>query len=136
MGRFFEFAGNQTPPVSARLLRYRNKRVHKDDTPCDRGSLLRLFRSCYNRFMTDWRATFERVMSGNSDASIRFNDLCQMLRAVGFTERTSGSHHLFSRSGVREMINLQRDGSQAKSYQVRQVRKVLKQHRISGEGVS
>jgi len=133
MGRFFEFAGNQT---LVRFLRYRYKHACKADMLADHSALLRLFRPCYNRPMTDWRTTFERVMSGHSDASVRFNDLCQMLRAVGFTERTSGSHHLFSRPGVREMINLQRDGSQAKTYQVRQVRKVLKQRQISGEKAS
>ena len=44
---------------------------------------------------------------------------------LGFTERIRGSHHIFRREGVRELINLQRDGSQAKPYQVRQVRQVI-----------
>ena len=51
-----------------------------------------------------------------------------MLR-LGFTERVRGSHHIFRREGVRELINLQRDGSQAKPYQVRQVRQaILRNH--------
>lgn len=78
-----------------------------------------------NSLMPDRPATLEKVLSGRSDANIRFNDLRQMLGALGFTERIRGSHHLFSRPGVREMINLQREGSQAKIYQVRQVRKIL-----------
>ena len=47
-----------------------------------------------------------------------------MLR-LGFVERTKGSHHIFRRQGVRELVNLQRDGSHAKPYQVRQVRRIV-----------
>lgn len=65
-----------------------------------------------------------RVFDGNA-TNIHFDDLRKMLLHFGFTERTRGSHHLFSRAGVMERINLQRDGSYAKAYQVRQVRAVL-----------
>ncbi len=77
--------------------------------------------------------TLEQVLSGRSDAHIRFGDLRQMLLSLGFTERVRGSHHLFSREGIPEMINLQREGSQAKVYQVRQVRKILLQYGLGGE---
>jgi len=45
-----------------------------------------------------------------------------------------GSHHVLSRVGVAEILNLQprRDGS-AKPYQVRQVRQVLTRYGIAGE---
>ena len=39
-------------------------------------------------------------------------------------------HHLFRRAGVEERVNLQRDGSYAKSYQVKQVRAVIMKHRL------
>ena len=32
---------------------------------------------------------------------------------------------MYSRSGVEELLNLQRDGNKAKAYQVRQVRKLI-----------
>jgi hypothetical protein len=51
--------------------------------------------------------------------------MCGLLRCLGFEERTRGSHHVFRRAGVEELINLQRDGDKAKVYQVRQVRAVL-----------
>jgi hypothetical protein len=41
-----------------------------------------------------------------------------------------GSHHVFRKAGVEEMINLQRDGSNAKPYQVRQVRAVILRNRL------
>lgn len=71
----------------------------------------------------------EKILSGRSDANIRFEDLRSFLLRLGFAERTRGSHYMFRREGVRELINLQRQGSQAKPYQVRQVRQaILKYH--------
>jgi hypothetical protein len=55
------------------------------------------------------------------------------LRHLGFAERARGSHHVFSRDGVEELINLQHDGSQAKVYQVKQVRAVLAKYGLGDE---
>ena len=67
----------------------------------------------------------QRVLGGRSDASIRFDDLCGLLRKLGFAERVRGSHHIFRKNGVAEKLNLQRDDGHAKPYQVRQVRGVI-----------
>ena len=69
--------------------------------------------------------TLETLLRGESDANIRFDELCHLLEAKGFRMRVSGSHHIFTRPGVTERINLQREGSKAKPYQVRQIRKTL-----------
>jgi hypothetical protein len=76
----------------------------------------------------------QKILRGTSDANIAFEELCQLLRHLGFDERTRGSHHLFGKSGVVELINLQREGSKAKVYQVRQVRAVLLKYRFAGKG--
>lgn len=76
---------------------------------------------------------WQRILSGRADANIRFDDLRRFLLRLGFVERVRGSHHTFRREGVRERINLQRDGSHAKPYQVRQVRQVVLTHRLGGE---
>ena len=73
-----------------------------------------------------------RILQGKSDANIDFEDLRRMLYWLGFEERTRGSHHLFRRLGVRELIDLQREGSKAKVYQVRQVRQVLLRYGLEG----
>jgi len=52
---------------------------------------------------------------------------------LGFEERTRGSHHVFRRHGVKELINLQREGGKAKVYQVRQVRRVVVHYGLEGE---
>lgn len=74
-----------------------------------------------------------KVLSGASDATIRFEDLCRVLDALGFQMRVRGSHHLFRREGIEDLINLQRDGKDAKPYQVRQVRAVIVRHGLAGE---
>jgi predicted RNA binding protein YcfA (HicA-like mRNA interferase family) len=69
--------------------------------------------------------TFRRLLQGGADANLSFDDLCALLRHLGFEERQRGSHHLFSHPAVEELINLQTAGAQAKVYQVRQVRTIL-----------
>jgi predicted RNA binding protein YcfA (HicA-like mRNA interferase family) len=72
----------------------------------------------------------QRIFEGRSDASINFEDLRRLLKRMGFEERVRGSHHLFRKEGVRELINLQHDGSKAKIYQVRQVRHIMLRYRL------
>lgn len=45
--------------------------------------------------------------------------------ALGFDERIRGSHHIFTKDEVEEILNLQPKGSKAKTYQVKQVRRVI-----------
>ena len=75
----------------------------------------------------------ERVLSRTSDANIRFDDLCHLLSSLGFEMRVRGSHHIFRKAGVEEKINLQREGSEAKPYQVRQVRAVILKYRLGAQ---
>jgi len=74
-----------------------------------------------------------KILLGNSDANIPFAQLCQLLRRLGFEERIRGSHHIFAKDGVEEILNLQPKGSQAKAYQVRQIREVILKHQLGGE---
>ncbi|PKB71145.1 MAG: hypothetical protein BZY87_07015 [SAR202 cluster bacterium Io17-Chloro-G6] len=63
-----------------------------------------------------------------------FNPLRQLLLRLGFEERVRGSHHIFRKDCVEELINLQRDGSKAKVYQVRQVRAMIVRYGHNNEG--
>ena len=72
----------------------------------------------------------QQLLRGQSDANIRFDELCHLLVAKGFRRRVSGSHHIFTKDGVVERINIQREGSKAKPYQVRQVRRILANHKL------
>lgn len=77
--------------------------------------------------------TLERVLSGSSDANIRFADLRGLLTALGFSERIRGGHHIFTRDGVAEILNLQEKAGKAKAYQVRQVRNVITAYGLADE---
>jgi predicted RNA binding protein YcfA (HicA-like mRNA interferase family) len=72
----------------------------------------------------------EKVLLGESDANIDFDDLRKLLTALGFAERIKGSHHIFSRNGVEEIINIQPKRNKAKAYQVKQVRNVILKYRL------
>jgi hypothetical protein len=77
--------------------------------------------------------TLERLLSRAADANIRFEDLRVLLLALGFAERTSGSHHVFTKAGIEQQLNLQREGSNAKPYQVKQVRAVILKYHLGEE---
>ena len=72
----------------------------------------------------------QKILSRSSDANIRFDDLRGLLRNLGFDERIRGSHYIFRKQGVVERLNLQRDDGHAKSYQVRQVRRVILKYKL------
>ena len=77
--------------------------------------------------------TLERLLRGQSDANVEFADLIALLQVLGFEEPVRGSHHIFVRPGIDELLNLQRDGSKAKVYQVRQVRAVILKYNLALE---
>ncbi len=77
--------------------------------------------------------TLDKILRGTSDANIPFSELCQLLRRLGFDERIRGSHYIFSKEGVEDIMNLQPQGAKAKPYQVKQVRNVILKYRMAGE---
>jgi predicted RNA binding protein YcfA (HicA-like mRNA interferase family) len=73
------------------------------------------------------------VLRGTADANIAFADLRYLLDRLGFQERVRGSHHIFVRDGIEEILNLQpRAGNMAKPYQVKQVRQVILKYKLGG----
>jgi predicted RNA binding protein YcfA (HicA-like mRNA interferase family) len=75
----------------------------------------------------------DQVLRGGSDQNIAFDDLIALLVSLGFQKRIKGSHHVFSRDGVEEIINIQPSGDKAKPYQVKQVRAVIVKYKLLGE---
>ncbi len=64
----------------------------------------------------------QHILMRRGDANVPFAALCQLLKKLGFTERIRGDHHIFTMSGVEEILNIQPLAGKAKPYQVRQVR--------------
>jgi predicted RNA binding protein YcfA (HicA-like mRNA interferase family) len=83
--------------------------------------------------MSKYEKLLVQILRGASDSNVSFDGLCQLLRHLGFDERIRGSHHIFSREGVEEIVNLQPVGSKAKAYQVKQVRGVILRYRLGGQ---
>ena len=72
-------------------------------------------------------------MHGASDANISFDGMCRLLCRLGFEERIRGSHHIFTKNGVEEILNLQPKEAKTKPYQVKQVRNVILKYKLGGE---
>ncbi len=66
-----------------------------------------------------------KLLSCRSDSNFAFKEIRSLLLRLGFDERVRGSHHLFRKDGIREMINIQKDGNMAKPYQIKQIRTIL-----------
>ena len=75
-----------------------------------------------------------KILTGLSDKNISFSDLRNLILSLGFDERIRGDHHIFTKTGVIEIINLQplKDG-RAKAYQVKQVRSIILTYKLHKE---
>jgi hypothetical protein len=83
--------------------------------------------------MVAFQKALEKNLQGKSDANVSFSDLRLTLTKLGFAERIRGGHHIFSKAGIVEIINIQSDGSKAKPYQVKQVRNLIQKYKLAGK---
>ncbi|MFH1154775.1 MAG: type II toxin-antitoxin system HicA family toxin [Pseudomonadota bacterium] len=73
------------------------------------------------------RKILQRILAGSKN--IRFADIVNLVEGFGFTlSRTDGSHHIFARPDIPELVNLQNVRGQAKQYQIRQFLKLVEKH--------
>ena len=73
---------------------------------------------------------YEYILMRRSDANVPFDALCALLRQLGFDQRIKGDHHIFTKPGVEEILNLQPKNGKGKPYQVKQVRNVLIKYQL------
>ena len=73
------------------------------------------------------------VMSGQNDKNIKFRDIQKLLDHLGFYERIRGDHYIYTKSGIAEKINIQPKGSEAKAYQVKQIRNLIIDYKLGGK---
>jgi len=76
------------------------------------------------------QALYEHILLRRSDANVRFEELCALLRKLGFEERVKGDHHIFAKDGVEEILNPQPREGKAKPYQVKQVRGIILEYNL------
>lgn len=70
------------------------------------------------------------LLSGSKDQNFRFEVLRTILLNFGFKERTKGSHHIFTRKDIEEIVNIQPKKKMAKPYQVKQVRSIILKYKL------
>ena len=80
--------------------------------------------------MTKLEKILNQVLRGTSDANIEFDEVRSLLSRLGFSERIKGSHHIFWKENVMEILNLQSKGSKTKPYQVKQVRNIILKYKL------
>jgi predicted RNA binding protein YcfA (HicA-like mRNA interferase family) len=75
-----------------------------------------------------------KILSGRSDRNFSFADLCYILERAGFESRPgNGSHRIYYKQGVVEIVNIQPRTGKGKPYQVKQVRELLLKYKIALE---
>lgn len=52
------------------------------------------------------------------------------MKYLRFEERIRGSHHIFTKDVIEEILNLQPKGSKSKPYQVKQIRNVILKYKL------
>ena len=66
--------------------------------------------------------------------NIRFAEMVNLVEGFGFKlSRSAGSHHIFARPDIPELVNLQDVKDQAKPYQVKQFLKLVEKHNLKLE---
>lgn len=81
--------------------------------------------------MSKHEKLLQKILSGNSDSNVTFSELCGLLEQLGFSNRIKGSHHIYYKNGIDEIINIQPKGSKAKPYQVKQVRNIILKYKLN-----
>ena len=79
--------------------------------------------------MTRWRKLIEKAM--NNPAGIRFKELCLLAEHMGFQKSCGkGSHVVYEKDGVEEIMTFQDRKGMVKPYQVKQLLAVIEKYRL------
>ena len=79
------------------------------------------------------RKVLKKILDGSKN--IKFSDMVNLIEGFGFQlSRTDGSHHIFPRADIPELVNIQSVKGQVKPYQIRQFLKLVEKYDLSLEG--
>lgn len=73
---------------------------------------------------------YEHILMKISDSNVSFESFCTLLKKLGFQERIKGDHHIFTKDGIDEILNLQPKNGKGKPYQVKQAREIILKYNI------
>ena len=75
----------------------------------------------------------KKLLSGSRN--IGFSDAVTIAKAFGFRlDRINGSHHIFVRADIPELVNLQNHKGKAVPYQVKQLLQIIERYNLQMEG--
>lgn len=82
--------------------------------------------------MSKFEKTVFKILSGTSDNNLLFKELVNVLKHFNFSERIKGSHPIFYKNNIEEILNIQKnkDGN-SKAYQVKQVRELMLKYKLT-----
>lgn len=79
--------------------------------------------------MTKRNKLYEKIK--NNPENVRFEDICNLAEMAGFIiKNIQGSHKMYRRAGVIELLNFQNDKGKAKPYQVKQLLKIIETYEL------
>lgn len=80
--------------------------------------------------MSKTEKLFDRVK--NNPQHVRFGEICKLAEVFGFKYKGGkGSHRVYSKKGIVEILNFQNVHGMAKPYQVRQFLKIVAEHNLA-----
>ena len=81
--------------------------------------------------MSKFEKLIVELLQGASDKNFKFSDIIKILNHFDFESRIKGSHHIFYKEGIEEIINIQAtENNKAKAYQVKQIREILVKYKL------
>lgn len=80
--------------------------------------------------MSKYEKILQQILNGLSDNNINFKELRFLLLNLEFHEKVKGSHHIFYKDGIEEILNIQPKGNKAKAYQVKQIRNIILKYKM------
>ena len=67
----------------------------------------------------------------NNPKNVRFDEICKLAEAFGFKYKGGkGSHVVYSKNGIPDIINFQNINGMVKPYQVRQFLKIVEEYSL------
>jgi len=67
----------------------------------------------------------------NNNKNVSFGDFVTLVEAFGFNRiRVKGSHNIFAKDDVNDLVNIQNDNGQAKPYQIKQFLALVEMNRL------
>ncbi len=76
------------------------------------------------------RKLLKKALAGGRN--LAFREFVALVEAFGFRlARIAGSHHIFERPGIPELVNVQNRSGQAMPYQVRQFLELVEQYNLA-----